>query len=284
MKLLTLNTHSLQEENYLQKLDQFVEVIQIEQPDIIALQEVNQSIEAPLAGRELFTGWVPCKGGVPLRQDNHIAQISKRLNQKGISCSWTWVSAKIGYGKYDEGIAILCINQKIVETDSFFISSCRDYENWKTRKILGIKISGCDSWFYTVHMGWWQDEEEPFLAQWKRLDTSLQQKKEESTVWLMGDFNSPSEYQQQGYDCICSYHWKDTYQLANKKDYGITVEGKIDGWGTSTEEQNSQEGMRMDYIWCNKSIPIQSSRVLFNGIKEPIVSDHYGVLIETDVL
>ena len=41
---------------------------------------------------------------MPLRQDNHIAQISKRLNQKGISCSWTWVSAKIGYGKYDEEI------------------------------------------------------------------------------------------------------------------------------------------------------------------------------------
>ena len=42
MKILTLNTHSLQEENYEQKLNWFVEGILKERPDIIAMQEVNQ--------------------------------------------------------------------------------------------------------------------------------------------------------------------------------------------------------------------------------------------------
>ena len=40
------------------------------------------------------------------------------------------------------------------------------------------------------------------------------------------------------------------------------------------------DGMRLDYIWCNKKKEILSSRVVFNGLKEPVVSDHYGVLIE----
>ena len=46
MKILTLNTHTLQEENYQQKLNWFVEGILKEMPDIIAMQEVNQTAAA----------------------------------------------------------------------------------------------------------------------------------------------------------------------------------------------------------------------------------------------
>ena len=38
MKILTINTHSLQEENYEQKLQWFIEGILKEKPDIIAMQ------------------------------------------------------------------------------------------------------------------------------------------------------------------------------------------------------------------------------------------------------
>ena len=41
MKLLTINTHSLQEEHYPEKLEQFVEAILRESPDIIAMQEAR---------------------------------------------------------------------------------------------------------------------------------------------------------------------------------------------------------------------------------------------------
>lgn len=279
MKLLTLNTHSLQEENYQQKLEQFLSVIQKEKPDIFALQEVNQSLSAPLIKEEMLQGWVPCPNGIPLRQDNHAAQVAFRLQQADIPCSWTWISAKIGYDRYDEGMALFCINQTITEVESFFISGCQDYKNWKTRRILGIKTEKTANWFYTVHMGWWQDEEEPFLAQWERLNTKLQEK-EDATIWLLGDFNSPAEFRGQGYDCIRRAGWFDTYQLAEQKDSGITVEGCIDGWREFSQEQDMPKGMRMDMIWCNREMPIQYSKVLFNGEKEPKVSDHFGVLIE----
>ena len=62
MKLLTINTHSLQEENYAQKLDQFVESVLKERPDLIAMQEVNQTCDAELADPELLTGQYPIPG------------------------------------------------------------------------------------------------------------------------------------------------------------------------------------------------------------------------------
>lgn len=282
MKLLTLNTHSLQEENYPQKLEQFVQTICQERPDIIALQEVNQSINAAVAEQKFLKGYVPCANNeITIRKDNHAAQVAFRLYENGIACSWTWISAKIGYGIYDEGMALLCLNGEIVQTDSFFISECQDYQYWKTRKVLGVQISGCEDWFYTVHMGWWKDEQEPFLAQWKRFENALKQKCDTATVWLMGDFNSPAEIKEQGYDVIKNSGWHDSYVIAEQKDKGTTVEGSIDGWKEYKHNEQKLKGMRMDYIWCNKIVPIKCSKVMFNGIKQPKVSDHYGVCIET---
>lgn len=281
MKLLTINTHSLQEENYPRKLEEFIDVIFKERPDIVAMQEVNQSIDAPLAGKPLLTGFVPCKeNGVPIREDNHAAQAAFRFHFAGLPCTWTWIPAKIGYGKYDEGMAIFSFNHKILETDSFYISNIRDYENWKTRKVLGIHTADDDSWYYTVHMGWWQDEEEPFLSQWDIFNSFLSHKRTDSTCWLMGDFNSPAEVRGQGYDCITHSFWYDTYLLADKKDDGITVEGVIDGWKEYISDPDSTKGMRIDHIWCSKPLPVQSSKVMFNGENGPVISDHFGVMIE----
>ena len=55
MKLITLNTHSLEEPEYERKLELLAQVIIKEQPDVIALQEVNQTITRSVAtvGREL---------------------------------------------------------------------------------------------------------------------------------------------------------------------------------------------------------------------------------------
>ena len=74
--------------------------------------------------------------------------------------------------------------------------------------------------------------------------------------------------------------WYDTFQLARFKDCGITVPGAIDGWREQRKGKRS-DGMRLDYIWCSRKKEILSSRVMYNGQKEQIVSDHFGVLIET---
>lgn len=282
-KLLTLNTHSLQEADYEQKLLWFLDGVLKEQPDVLALQEVSQSADAPPADRGLLKGLFVCQGQEPvIRADNHALRVAAGLRKAGISCSWFWQPVKIGYGKYDEGMALFVLNQEIAEADSFYISRCQEYDNWKTRKVLGIRGSRRRDWFYTIHMGWWQDEEEPFSVQWQRLEQQLLLKKREARIWLMGDFNSPAGLKGQGYDCVRSCGWQDTYKLAWECDCGATVEGVIDGWEGLKGGQIPGLGMRIDYIWCSTSTPVRSSKVIFNGKNWPKISDHFGVLVEIE--
>ena len=282
MKILTLNAHSLQEENYRLKLNYFIDAVVRERPDVIALQEVNQTMSAPVIDDEQLEGMVPVPGNdIPVRSDNHAAAVAHCLRSAGVNCSWTWLPIKVGYGKYDEGVALFSLKGAINQVDSFRISSCAGYHNWKTRKVLGVRIDGRDDWFYTVHMGWWGDEEEPFLMQLGRLDAGLAEKKKLAPVWLLGDFNNPAEVRGEGYDCIRSFGWQDTYLLAREKDSGITVEGAIDGWRDKLDDPSSVTGMRIDHIWCSHPVSVLRSSVRFNGKKDLQVSDHYGVLIET---
>ena len=120
----------------------------------------------------------------------------KELKKRGIYYEWTWISAKTGYGKYDEGMALLS-KKPIARVQQFLTSKTDDYENWKTRRILGIQPEGSSDWFFTVHMGWWNDEEEPFNEQWNNLNNHLSNKK---NIWLMGDFNSDANEINGGYN------------------------------------------------------------------------------------
>ena len=82
MKLLTLNTHSLVEDNYPQKLEAFVEGIAAEKPQIIALQEVNQSISAmPAEATEYYH---PCCGNAVIKCNNYVYRAAQLLREKGV--------------------------------------------------------------------------------------------------------------------------------------------------------------------------------------------------------
>lgn len=255
MKLWTINTHSFLENDYEQKLADFADAVMQEKPDIIAMQEVNQ----------LHTS-----DSVTINEDNHVYRAAKLLEEYGLKYYWKWLPVKMGYDKYDEGLAIMSLSP-ITDTDEFLISNSKDYSNWKTRKILGIKTSNNDDWFYTVHMGWWNDGEEPFEKHWQRLCAHIEDKE---IVWLLGDFNSRADIRHEGYDFVTKNQFTDTYTVANKKDEGFTVVKAIDGWKYSGDEK-----MRLDYIFCNHNHRIKSSRVIFNGVNYPVISDHYGVSV-----
>ena len=279
MKILTLNTHSLQEEDHRQKLSWFVAGILREKPDMIALQEVNQTAAEELMALELLEGQYPIPGCMSIRKDNYAALVASRLRQAGIDCYWVWLPVKRGYDKFDEGVAILSLGRPIRCVDQFPISRVNDFSNWRTRAALGVQLEGLEDWFYCLHMGWWNDEAEGFLDQWRILNSCIAAKRMCGNVWLMGDFNAPDTVPGQSYEHIVASGWIDTYKVAHTKDDGITVSGHIDGW-RDPQNREVREGMRLDYIWCSQRKEILSSRILFNGVKEPVVSDHYGVLIE----
>lgn len=277
MKILTLNTHSLMEENYLRKLAWFVELVLMEMPDMIALQEVNQSADAAAAEPELLSGMAASLGEIPVRSDNHAAWAAWLLSQAGAEVSWVWLPVKLGYGRFDEGLALLSLCGPIADTDVLQLTDSADYANWKTRKALGVRVAGMDDWFYNVHLGWWNDAEEPFARQWGKLQSGIAARERNTNIWLMGDFNSPAEVRAEGYDLIASDGWQDAWRMAETSVGSVTVDGEIDGW---REESRKADGMRVDQIWCRRQTPVRSAKVVFDGKSAPRVSDHFGVLLE----
>lgn len=281
MKIITLNTHSIIEPNYENKLEIFAKMIKTENPDVFALQEVNQSVAKSEITIFVENGYIPCKDLCPvIRVDNHALRLDRFLRSMGIEYYWTWIPLKIGYDIYEEGLAIFS-RTPIAEIKQFYISKSRTMSNWKTRKVLGIKTNGM--WFYNVHMGWWDDKEDPFKAQWDTAKAELTCAMKTSEYhFMMGDFNSPSSIRGEGYDYIKTSGWFDTWELARNKDDGITVGKVIDGWRDRMEEADAAKGVRLDYIWANQKLPVKSSKVILNGENYPVVSDHYGVIVEVE--
>ena len=104
---MTLNTHSLVEPDCEEKLKLFAEVIKEEKPDILALQEVSQTAGVVSLSEIDPPNFTRCEGfHVAVRSDNYAERLARLLENSGEKYYWSWVSAKLGYEKYDEGIAI----------------------------------------------------------------------------------------------------------------------------------------------------------------------------------
>ncbi|MEE1313459.1 MAG: endonuclease/exonuclease/phosphatase family protein [Lachnospiraceae bacterium] len=280
MKALTLNIYShprkQDKELYHRNIDLFSQYIADNDIDVIAIQESSQTHAAKEVPKELLGSFLPCCEETVIKEDNCTYLISKKLEEMGFSYNWTWCYAKIGYDIYNEGLSIMS-RYPILDAEEFYISKIQDVHNWKSRKVIGVKllVNGKAQWFYSVHMGWWKDEVESFTPQMQRLHKILEAKEE--NVFMMGDFNSQSDIRGEGYDYVKSLGWIDTYDLAQNKDDGITVQGKIDGW-----DEAHAGGMRIDYIWSKEEVPVVSSKVVFSGKTEEVISDHFGVMITID--
>ncbi|PFE03484.1 endonuclease [Bacillus sp. AFS023182] len=263
MKLLTLNCHSWQEENQIEKIRHLAKTIQEEDYDVIALQEVSQSIKAQnVCGNK--------------KKDNYGLVLLAELEKLGLrNYNIVWDFSHIGYDIYEEGLAIIT-KHPIVKQNSFFISESKDISYWKARKIVSVTISykGKNITLYSCHLGWWNDEEEPFQDQ---VDCLIKNVNGNEPSFLMGDFNNNARLQGEGYDYLMQKGFYDTYELALKKDEGTTVQGKIAGW-----DENKQN-LRIDLILSNKPTTVLSSKVIFNGVNRNVISDHFGVEVQLDI-
>lgn len=268
MKFLTLNTHSWMEDDPLLKLEYLCDAIIHHSFDVIALQEVNQLMTSPRVDQSLLAAFSVTDYEHPIKEDNFAFLLQQKLQKKGLKYYWTWEPSHMGYDRYDEGLAILSL-KPIQATRSFFASKNTAYEDYKSRKVIGIKSE--DHWFFNLHLGWWQDEHDPFSDQWEKCMALFDTLKE--PIFLLGDFNNPAHIKNEGYELV-TQNWFDTYHLAEQKDSGFTVAAAIDGWA------DNKSGLRIDFIFANQPVKTTSSRVIFNDINEPIVSDHFGVVVE----
>ncbi|MBM7649585.1 maltose 6'-phosphate phosphatase [Bacillus ectoiniformans] len=263
MKLLTLNCHSWLEENQLDKMRILAETIKEKSYDVIALQEVNQSLSEDV----LYDG---------IRKDNFALLLIQALQKMGVlDYQMHWDFSHIGYDRFEEGLALLT-KHPVQSKTSFFVSNSNDTNYWKTRKIVKATIRYNNQWIdcYSCHLGWWKDEEEPVDHQIDQLNAHIDNSR---LSFLLGDFNNHADIEGEGYSYLLQKGWYDTYQLAEEKDQGSTIKGKIDGW-----EKNA-DGLRIDLILANRPLATKSSSVIFNGNNKPIISDHYGVEIKCTI-
>ena len=261
MKLLTLNCHSWIEENQLEKMKYLAQVIKEKQYDVIALQEVSQSIEKSIVSGDI-------------KEDNFVYLLNKELHKLGefnYKCIWDF--SHIGYDIYEEGLAILT-RHNIEDIDTFYITKSSEKNFYKSRKIIkcSININNKNMNFFTCHLGWWNDEEESFENQVDNLINKI-----DGLSFVMGDFNNDAFIRNEGYDYLLSKGLIDTYNIAFEKDTGITVNGEIAGW------EGKKESKRLDIIFTNTNFNVKKSRVIFNDINKKVISDHYGVEVYIDI-
>ena len=87
----------------------------------------------------------------------------------------------------------------------------------------------------------------------------------------MGDFNTDYFNQKEDYNMIIEMGLFDTYEMAQKKDDGVTVYKNISGW------EDSMNKKKLDYIFSNRELNVTESSVIFNNTNYPIISDHNGL-------
>ena len=158
MKLLTLNCHSWQEENQVEKIKYLANVIKEKQYDVIALQEVSQRIDANSVDSKI-------------KEDNFARLLIKELNKLDeYKYNFIWDYSHIGYDIYEEGLAILTIHE-IKDYKSFYISQSNNKNDYRSRNIVSITIeqNGELVDFYSCHTGWWNDDIEPFKYQAEKI-------------------------------------------------------------------------------------------------------------------
>lgn len=258
MKLLALNCHSWMEEDQINKIEYLAKTIKEKQFDVIALQEVSQSMEC-----EFING--------NIKKDNFVHILNEELKKLGEdSYKYIWDFSHIGYDIYEEGLAILT-KHNIESYETFYITNSDNKDFYKSRKIVkaNININNEEISFFTCHLGWWEDKDESFKNQVNNLINKINNKS-----FVMGDFNNDAFIRGEGYDYLLSKGLIDTYNLAIEKDSGVTVEGEIAGW------EGKKENKRLDIIFTTEDINVLKSNVIFNGKNKNVISDHYGVEIE----
>lgn len=277
MNVLTLNTHSWMEEDPELKLRQIVDYIAKEDFQIIALQEINQTMEAKEIVDDLFIQASGEMYPVAIKEDNFAYLIVQLLKERGLHYYWSWTANHIGYDEYDEGVAIL--SKTPFSPESFLVSEISDYANHYTRRVLkgNVSLEGKEWVVFSCHYSWWLDPSGDHLFKYEWDNTLPHIEKESQKIHLfMGDFNNEARLRDEGYDYIktTAPQLKDAYVQAEEKIGSATVLSAIDGWEGHTDEK------RIDYIFTDYPGEVKNCRVVFDGKKEPVVSDHFGVAVE----
>jgi maltose 6'-phosphate phosphatase len=285
--VLTLNLHTYQEfhsegvaeseltdelvreriNSYGSLFDRIADGIKRIDPDIVCFQEVGE-----WSGGNVQT---PDSIVFGSSNSNMARQIMRRLDEHYfVTMDWS----HYGFDVWLEGSAILS-KHPFIDTESRFISNPDNgrHKFWKSRNVpmARIDLPGAERVnVFSVHAGWWDDEDEPFQDQYTNLMAWVGEVSNPSgTTILCGDFNVAAGSRGQEF-MTNGTGFSDQYALANPDGLlDATIGGAIDGW------EGSDSGQRIDYILMNDDSPFEvaEAEIIFTEEGFGIVSDHAGV-------
>ncbi len=278
--LLTLNLHTWQEADQLDKLDRIAQFVVKENVTCICLQECAQSRDADL----LDEG--------PLRADNTGHLLRERLVAYGLKYSMTWDCSHYGFERYEEGSAVLS-QLPLLGSCSQYVSDSEVLESTHSRRVVMARQAVGPATVIDVYSVHFSPPADGLEAQIDALvgfvDATpkvLEQMKppppkrrgpprkravtEDPTaltrlVCLAGSFNvTPDE------------------QIPRLKERGY-LEASAVARDTRAGTGTVGDGRWVDYVFVKPAVRPQSASVVFHGGDQPRVSDHYGLVAEFEV-
>lgn len=270
-KWLTLNTHSWMEVNALKKLFDLAEHILAEKYDVICLQEINQLISSEVASEDFYYQEIP--GTPELHKDNFALLLVNYLAKRGQNYYWSWAFNHIGYDIYHEGVAILSKNP--IKVEDLLVTEANDEHDFHTRRVLLAEtiVEDRPVAVTSLHLSWFGKgfEEEWGLLEGRLADLDL-------PLMLMGDFNNPTD--SPGYQMVMAspLQLQDSHKLAEHIFGDHSIVADIDGW------EGNDQSFKVDHAFMSKAFRVTHSEITFEGGSAPVVSDHFGLSVETEWL
>lgn len=253
LRVLTLNLHCFQEENWDAKLSQIARAIDEHEVHIVCLQEVAEP-------------WTP---GQPDYRGNAAWIIRNRLKRHyHVTNDWS----HLGFGQYREGSAILS-RYKVTIKDSGYVSATQDPFNIHARKIVmaQIDVPGLGPVnVFSTHLSWWADG---FKTQFDNLRRWADERHLPgiAATLLCGDFNSiPAS---DGYRLATTGgEYEDQFRKVHRR---LGLDGAV---ANGTDQ-------RIDYIFLKRGSALEAvdSKVLFTPADYGAVSDHPGYYAEFEL-
>lgn len=256
MKVLTINLNTYQEDMQLNKFYKIAHSIVDENIDVILFCEAGQSLMASYIEGEI-------------RSDNAIKIICDKVNELLGSqfYKFKWDMVHYGFKVYEEGLAIMS-KYPLDNIVSSYITKTSNHFTFKSRKVLKATINNID--FYSCHMGWEDDEVEPFAYQMEQLDRFVKENSVNRVAILAGTFNN--DVSTKSYQMIINKGYIDLYRQ-------YKPEGAYDETLILPEGYRKTNKYRLDYIFSsNKTVRVTEARYLFD--KNNRVSDHVGIMLE----
>lgn len=259
LRVLTLNLHTYQEEDQLEKFATIARAIHERQIDLVCLQEVGEH-------------W---NDGAGDWASNAARLINEQLPAPyHLHTDWS----HLGFDRFREGVAILS-RHPFVFTDAGYVSDSTDPYDIHSRKIVMAQVRvpyvGLVNVF-SAHLSWPSDG---FYPQFERLQAWVTEKQtpEVAATLVCGDFNVSAG--SEAYRAVVDTgEFEDQYlKIANPAAFQKVFRARTPG----ALDALANDG-RIDYLWLREGGALRAvaAEELFTPARYGRVSDHTGYWVE----